>query len=97
MRNLISPYLLALVLFFGCSPKAKRNEAATSNKQNISRSVGENWLFWRGLQGNGVSAQANMPNFLSLEKESLLWDHEIQGGGVPVIAGEELIILVIME
>lgn len=87
MRNLIFSYLLVLVFSFGCTPKAKRNETNTSNKQNISRSVGKNWLFWRGLEGSGVSEQTNMPNFLSLEKESLLWDHEIQGGGVPVIAG----------
>ena len=52
-----------------------------------SSSIEKDWLFWRGPDGTGVSKQTNLPDLLSLEKESLLWTHEIQGGGVPVIAG----------
>jgi outer membrane protein assembly factor BamB len=49
--------------------------------------VDKDWLFWRGPLGTGISEQTNLPDKLSLEKGSLLWTHEIQGGGVPVIAG----------
>ena len=42
------------------------------------------WLYWRGPVGNGVSVQTGLPKDLN---GSLLWTHEIQGGGVPVIAG----------
>ena len=42
------------------------------------------WLYWRGLAGTGVSTQTGLPKDLN---GSLLWTHEIQGGGVPVIAG----------
>ena len=56
--------------------------------ENIkTSSIEKDWLFWRGPDGTGVSKQTNLPDLLSLEKESLLWTHEIQGGGVPVIAG----------
>ena len=42
---------------------------------------------WRGPEGTGVSDQSDLPDYLSLENDSLLWTHEIQGGGVPVVAG----------
>ena len=42
------------------------------------------WLYWRGSAGTGVSTQTGLPKDLN---GSLLWTHEIQGGGVPVIAG----------
>ena len=42
------------------------------------------WLYWRGPAGTGVSTQTGLPMDLN---GSLLWTHEIQGGGVPVIAG----------
>lgn len=42
------------------------------------------WLYWRGSVGTGVSTQTGLPKDLNA---SLLWTHEIQGGGVPVIAG----------
>jgi outer membrane protein assembly factor BamB len=42
------------------------------------------WLYWRGPAGTGVSTQTGLPEDLN---GSLLWTHEIQGGGVPVIAG----------
>lgn len=46
--------------------------------------VHSDWLFWRGENGSGVSDQTHLPEDLN---GSLLWTYEIQGGGVPVIAG----------
>jgi len=54
------------------------------NEIIISPSVHSNWLYWRGQNGTGVSTQTNLPSDLN---NSLLWTHEIQGGGVPVVAG----------
>ena len=45
------------------------------------------WLYWRGPLGTGVSQQNGLPDALDLNDSSLLWTHEIQGGGVPVAAG----------
>ncbi|MBT5716066.1 MAG: hypothetical protein HOI70_04055, partial [Opitutae bacterium] len=79
--------VIFLLLFASCvsHDKTKRD----SNVQNTPASISKDkdWLFWRGPSGTGVSEQTNLPGQLSLEKDSLLWTHEIQGGGVPVIAG----------
>jgi hypothetical protein len=49
--------------------------------------VNSDWLYWRGPLGSGVSRQTGLPDALDLNDSSLLWTHEIQGGGVPVAAG----------
>ncbi len=49
-----------------------------------AESVQSDWLHWRGPAGTGVSEQTGLPEDLN---KSLLWTYEIQGGGVPVIAG----------
>ncbi|MEC8044531.1 MAG: PQQ-binding-like beta-propeller repeat protein [Verrucomicrobiota bacterium] len=46
--------------------------------------VRTDWLFWRGPSGTGYSQQNDFPMDFN---QSLLWTHEIQGGGVPVVAG----------
>ena len=75
-----------LVAFQSCCTLKKSSNNITEEDTKLS-TVEKDWLFWRGPDGNGVSKQTNLPDLLSLEKESLLWTHEIQGGGVPVIAG----------
>ena len=49
--------------------------------------VNSDWLYWRGPLGSGVSRQTGLPDAIDLNDSSLLWTHEIQGGGVPVAAG----------
>ena len=51
---------------------------------SLPETVHSDWLYWRGPSGTGVSMQTGLPHDLN---KSLLWTHEIQGGGVPVIAG----------
>ncbi len=68
-----------------CTLKNSIKNVTEEDSKSIS--IEKDWLFWRGPTGTGVSNQTNLPDLLSLEKESLLWTHEIQGGGVPVIAG----------
>ena len=75
-----------LVAFQSCCTLKKSSNNVTEEDTKLS-TVEKDWLFWRGPDGTGVSKQTNLPDLLSLEKESLLWTHEIQGGGVPVIAG----------
>ena len=75
-----------LVAFQSCCTLKKSSNNVTEEDTKLS-TVEKDWLFWRGPDGTGVSKQSNLPGLLSLEKESLLWTHEIQGGGVPVIAG----------
>ena len=81
------PYVILLLLFSSCVSHDKSDKVSTTPNEPTSLSVDKDWLFWRGPFGTGVSEQTNLPDKLSLEKGSLLWTHEIQGGGVPVIAG----------
>jgi hypothetical protein len=83
-------YLLSVIfvlLFSGCVSYDKSERISSTPNEPATLSVDKDWLFWRGPAGTGVSEQTNLPDKLSLEKGSLLWTHEIQGGGVPVIAG----------
>ena len=68
-------------LFISCRPVPTLNDPYDFK---TSPTVDSNWLYWRGQDGTGVSTQTNLPNDLN---NSLLWTHEIQGGGVPVVAG----------
>ncbi len=63
----------------GCVPKIVKSE-----KVVVKTSVNSDWLYWRGPEGTGVSDQTGLPSDLN---KSLIWSHDIQGGGVPVIAG----------
>ena len=67
----------------GSSDHDKSPEDSSALKQK-SDSVQSDWLHWRGPAGTGVSEQTGLPEDLN---KSLLWTYEIQGGGVPVIAG----------
>ena len=80
-------YLLCLltVLLTNCSTKIKNDGSSLVGKEMAPNQVNKDWLFWRGPTGGGVSAQSNLPD--SLTANTLLWEHEIQGGGVPVVAG----------
>ena len=62
---------------------AKSSELSDPVKPN-PETFQSDWLYWRGPTGTGVSGQTGLPDDLN---KSLLWTHEIQGGGVPVIAG----------
>ena len=78
---------LFIFLTTNCSLKTKDSGVSGATTQEIKKQGNYDWLFWRGPEGNGVSQQSNLPDKLSLESDSLLWSHEIQGGGVPVVAG----------
>ena len=45
------------------------------------------WLFWRGELGMGVSTETGLPEELNGSK---LWTYDIQGGGIPVVAGNKV-------
>ena len=68
-------------LLISCRPVPSLNEPYDLK---TPPTVDANWLYWRGQDGTGVSTQTNLPSDLN---NSLLWTHEIQGGGVPVVAG----------
>jgi outer membrane protein assembly factor BamB len=46
-----------------------------------------NWLHARGASSTGVSSESGLPNELN---SSIIWTFDIQGGGVPVIAGNRV-------
>ena len=71
--------LILSFLFQGCLSSKSQTETSVSTS-----SVDSNWLYWRGPEGTGVSDQTGLPTDLN---RSLIWTHDIQGGGVPVIAG----------
>ncbi|MBP52313.1 MAG: hypothetical protein CMI27_04125 [Opitutae bacterium] len=83
-------YPLCIIVFFSfflesCLQSPSKKESASPKQPlNNSNAVNSNWLHWRGQAGTGVSSQTNLPDDLN---DSLLWTYEIQGGGVPVIAG----------
>lgn len=85
--NYYLPSVILLLLFSSCVSHDNSERIPKTPKETVNLSVDKDWLFWRGPAGTGVSEQTNLPNKLTLEKDSLLWTHEIQGGGVPVIAG----------
>ena len=76
---------LLTVLLTNCSTKIKNDGSSSVDKEIAPQQINKDWLFWRGPSGGGVSAQTGLPD--SLTTSSLLWEHEIQGGGVPVVAG----------
>ena len=82
-----------LISFFLCAtgclhqPKSApsgKSTGVSSPNESDTKIVHSDWLYWRGPNGMGVSDQTGLPDDLN---QSLLWTHEIQGGGVPVIAG----------
>ena len=73
--------LLCACYFNGCIQAPKKS---TTNNISPENPIQSDWLYWRGPQGSGVSKQTGLPVDLN---QSLLWTHDIQGGGVPVIAG----------
>ena len=82
-----------LISFFVCAtgclhrPKSApsgKSAGVSSPNESDTKIVHSDWLYWRGPNGMGVSDQTGLPDDLN---QSLLWTHEIQGGGVPVIAG----------
>ena len=75
----ITASLIILTICQGCVPTKK-----LSKEQYSDEIVQSDWLYWRGSEGNGVSKQTGLPVDLN---SSLIWSHDIQGGGVPVIAG----------
>ena len=82
MHKKIFALLLPIASFIfhqGCVSKVSKTE-----KQVVTKTVNSNWLYWRGADGTGVSNQTGLPADLN---KSLIWTHDIQGGGVPVIAG----------
>ena len=46
-----------------------------------------NWLFARGDLGMGVSTETGLPDELN---GTTVWTYEIQGGGIPVVAGNKV-------
>ncbi|HAD20734.1 MAG TPA: hypothetical protein DCF87_01320, partial [Opitutae bacterium] len=82
MHKKIFALLLPIASFIfhqGCVSKVSKTE-----KQVVTETINSNWLYWRGADGTGVSDQTGLPTDLN---KSLIWTHDIQGGGVPVIAG----------
>ena len=83
MHKKIFALLLPIASFIfhqGCVSKVSKTE-----KQVVTKTVNSKpGFYWRGADGTGVSNQTGLPTDLN---KSLIWTHDIQGGGVPVIAG----------
>jgi len=87
--------LTALILFACASVLVSSCIRFSSPSQKIVKATSvvhlenksSNWLFSRGDRGMGVSTETGLPDELN---GSELWTYEIQGGGVPVVAGSKL-------
>ena len=81
-------FFLAIVLLFSVSSCIRLGSPQQTTIKATSTVRLENkssdWLFARGEKGMGVSTETGLPDELG---GALLWAHEIQGGGVPVVAG----------
>ena len=81
-------FFLAIVLLFSVSSCIRLGSPQQTTIKATSTVRLENkssdWLFARGEKGMGVSTETGLPDELA---GTLLWTHEIQGGGVPVVAG----------
>ena len=76
------------VLLSSCirfSSPRKKTLTATSVVHLENKS--SNWLHARGDKGVGVSTESGLPDELN---GSELWAYEIQGGGIPVVAGNKV-------
>jgi len=81
-------FLTCSLLLTSCIRLANPKQAsikATSVVHLVEKS--SNWLFARGLGGMGVSSESNLPTELNGTE---IWTHEIQGGGIPVVAGNKV-------
>jgi outer membrane protein assembly factor BamB len=81
-------FFLAIVLLLSVSSCIRLGSPQQTTIKATSTLRLENkssdWLFARGDKGMGVSTEKGLPDELA---GTLLWTHEIQGGGVPVVAG----------
>ena len=50
----------------------------------------DNLFYWRGPSWNGVLPATNLPEKWEPKGINHLFTHEIQGGGVPVVAGDRM-------
>jgi len=79
-------YLLVWCVFLSScirfsSPKQTTIKASSTVRLENKTS---DWLFSRGDRGVGVSTERGLPEELN---NTLQWTHQIQGGGIPVVAG----------
>jgi len=81
-KRIIFPSIFyAIFVLQGCISTSLK-----TTEDPVDKTVQSDWLSWRGPYGSGVSSQTNLPADLN---STLIWSHDIQGGGVPVIAGSK--------
>ena len=76
-------FLLIISLFLSFFTRLSISKINLNPRPRVPQ-INSNWLYWQGADGTGVSSQTGLPTDLN---KSLIWTHDIQGGGVPVIAG----------
>jgi outer membrane protein assembly factor BamB len=62
----------------------------TSVEKITATEASDNLFYWRGPAWNGALPTKNLPEKWTPDGENHLFTYEIQGGGVPVIAGDRL-------
>ena len=86
--SLFFTILCAFALLCSCvrfsSPKQTVIKATSTVNLDIKS---YNWLSARGPDGVGVSSETGLPDELN---GTVIWTHEIQGGGIPVVAGNKV-------
>lgn len=60
--------------------------------QAASLAAVDGWLNWRGPQQNGTSLETGLPDKVSLDNSSLLWEMTLSGRGTPVVADDRVYI-----
>ena len=89
-HNIISllPVALFAAITSSCIPPPPPDKTAVEEIAGSKSS--DNLFYWRGPTWNGVLTTKNLPEKWTPGGENHLFSYEIQGGGVPVIAGERL-------
>ncbi len=86
----ITAGVILLALLATSCVTTQRSETIDVTTPRAENKEIHNWLYWRGDGWNGVSSETNLPDSWQPGGENHLFTHEIQGGGVPVIAGARL-------
>ena len=88
-------YHKVLILFICCFVLLVSRNCATSVQDLVEGQelAGEDWPQWRGLSGNGVSSETNLPARWSVDS-NIVWKVALAGlgGSSPIVMGDQVFV-----
>jgi outer membrane protein assembly factor BamB len=84
-------WLLSVAFFAALTSSCITPDSKKTSVEKITAAESsDNLFYWRGPAWNGALPTKNLPEKWTPDGENHLFTYEIQGGGVPVIAGDRL-------